>query len=150
MLIENVIQAGDLTGKSHPSVVVVAPETPVKAIADALAEHGIGLLVVCGADGALAGVVSERDVIRALSSDGGDILTRPVSQIMSTDVQTCGPKDDPFQVIKAMSAGKFRHMPVLSDGKVVGVVSSKDIFAHMVDVLSASECQNLWKQTIWV
>lgn len=150
MLIENVIQAGDIAGKSKPEVVVVAPEDSVRVAVKALADHGIGLLVVCDDDRALQGVLSERDVIRVLNADGDGILDKQVSELMTADVKTCSPQDDPFSVIQAMNKGRFRHMPVLQDGKIVGVVSSKDIFSHMADVLSAAECQALWKQTLWV
>ena len=150
MLIENVIQAGDIAGKTKPGVVIVAPADSVRQAVKMLADQGIGLLVVCDEDETLAGVISERDVIRALSEEGEGILDKSVSDLMSANVQTCGPQDDPFSVIKAMNKGRFRHMPVLKDGKVIGVVSSKDIFSHMAEVLSASECQALWKQTLWV
>lgn len=150
MLIENVIQAGDIAGKEQVTVISVTPDASVHEAVQLLDKHGIGMVVVCSADGALAGVFSERDVIRSLSRNGDGVNDRKVSELMTADVQTCGPGDDPYSVIQAMNKGRFRHMPVVADGRVIGVVSSKDIFAHMSEALSAAECQSLWKQTLWV
>lgn len=150
MLIENVINAGDIAGKSQVRVITVKPNDSVRDAIQILDKHSIGLVVVCNEDGSLAGVFSERDVIRALSRHGEGIIADTVASLMTVDVITCGPKDDPNAVIRAMNNGHFRHMPVIEDGRVIGVVSSKDIFAHMASVLSPSECQDLWKQTLWV
>jgi CBS domain-containing protein len=104
----------------------VAPDLPVSGLLSVLAEHNIGAAVVMSGDG-VAGIVSERDVVRAVHRHGADLLDAPVSTIMSEDVVTCVPDDAVDTVQRTMTDRRFRHMPVLVDGRLAGIVSIGDL-----------------------
>jgi len=107
--------------------------TPLQAVVDALAEHGVGVLVVTGPGGALAGIISERDVIRALSGDAAAALRKTAAAAMTRDVATCTPEDAETTVMERMNARGVRHLPVLAGGKLVGVVSMRDVIRLRIE-----------------
>ena len=90
-------------------------------------------MVIRGAGGRLAGILSERDIVRALSEHGAEALELPVGQIMTRDVETCGEDDSCASIMERMTAGKFRHLPVLRGGKLAGLISIGDVVKHRVD-----------------
>ncbi|MEM1361976.1 MAG: CBS domain-containing protein [Pseudomonadota bacterium] len=104
-------------------------ETLQEAI-NALKTHKIGAIVVME-EGAVVGILSERDAVRVLGESGAEALTMPVSQVMTPDPVTCGPSDPLLKVLKAMSEGGFRHMPVADvTGKLLGLISIRDVVAY--------------------
>jgi CBS domain-containing protein len=108
-------------------VATVPPAATVRELLDVLAEHRIGAVVV-SADGAIDGIVSERDVVRHLGADGGALLDRPVSSIMTADVVTCGPEVSVEDLARTMTERRFRHVPVVDDaGALIGIVSIGDV-----------------------
>lgn len=108
--------------------------TVSEAIAE-LGRHHIGALVV-SADGLhIDGIVSERDVVRRLDTDGRDLLDRPVREIMSTPVHTVGPDDEVGAVMATMTNERVRHLPVVRDGELVGIVSIGDVVKHTIEQL---------------
>ena len=113
----------------------VATIPPDSLVADALRElgrRGIGALVV-SSDGLRAeGIVSERDVVRALASDGAAALGLEVSRIMTREVVTCDPDDTIEEVMQAMTSGRFRHVPVVRHGDLLGLVSIGDVVKEML------------------
>lgn len=115
-----------LAQKGSAVVTVVAEAT----VADALAElerHGIGALVV-SADGAhIDGILSERDVVRAFGHMGGELLGHPVSSIMTTDVVTVSPDDEVDSLMATMTDHRVRHVPVVAEGQLCGLVSIGDV-----------------------
>ena len=119
MLIVTVLRAkGD-------AVVTVPPSSTVRELLETLAQHRIGAVVVSSGDG-IAGIVSERDVVRRLNR-GADMLDSPVSEIMSSEVRTCDGHDTVDEVMALMTAGRFRHVPVVKDGRLAGIVSIGDV-----------------------
>ncbi|WP_421851245.1 CBS domain-containing protein [Oricola sp.] len=98
-----------------------------------LAEHNVGALVVATADKVIKGIISERDVVRAICRTGASVLDQPVSQIMTSDVQTCTEDSTVPQLMELMTKGRFRHLPVERDGKLVGVVSIGDIVKRRIE-----------------
>lgn len=129
MHISDVLQA-----KSLRTVVTIAPEAGVRELIATLAEHNIGALVV-SADGArLDGIVSERDVVRHLHSDG-TVINNHVAAIMTPVVRTCAPGDELDEVMHTMTHGRFRHIPVVADDALVGIVSIGDLVKHKIDQL---------------
>jgi CBS domain-containing protein len=93
-----------------------------------LRDHGIGALVVSAGDGKIQGILSERDVVRALASHGGDTLGRTVASAMSTEVVTCRAEDTVDELMAMMTARRFRHLPVVDDdGSLTGIVSIGDV-----------------------
>jgi len=116
-------------------VATVRPDTTVTEALDELDRHHVGALVVSAHDRSLDGIVSERDVVRHLARSGPGVLDGPVSAIMSANVQTCGLDDDLEGLMNAMTAGRFRHVPVVQDGVLVGIVSIGDVVKARVDQL---------------
>jgi len=118
-------QGGDTIG--------IEPTANLAAAAKLLVANRIGALVIRGAGGRLSGILSERDIVRALSEQGVAALDSPVGQFMTRDVETCGEDDSVASIMERMTAGKFRHMPVLRNGKLVGLVSIGDVVKQRVD-----------------
>jgi CBS domain-containing protein len=115
-----------LSGKGSHDVVTIQPDRTVRELVTLLAERNFGALVVSQDGSSLTGIVSERDVVRRLHQ-GGDVLDSPVSSIMSTEVRTCEGSDTVDEVMALMTAGRFRHVPVLKDGRLAGIVSIGDV-----------------------
>lgn len=104
--------------------------TPDVSLADAitvLAKHKIGALVVCDENKAIKGILSERDVVRAISVDGADALWKPISETMTIKVKVCSESHTINQVMETMTQGRFRHLPVEKDGQLYGIVSIGDV-----------------------
>ncbi len=115
-----------LAAKPQHEVVCIQPDATVRELLGLLAEHNIGAVIVSGDGSALDGIVSERDVVRRLAGHS-DLLGAPVSQIMTSSVTTCAPTSSIDEVFALMTEGRFRHLPVLDDGRLVGVISIGDI-----------------------
>lgn len=150
MIIKDVVRAKDISGASEADVVTVMPEDEVREAARVLAKHKIGIIFVCDRQGALQGVLSERDIVRAISEHDDAALAMKVEAVMTKGAQSCTLEDDPMNIINTMSKGKFRHMPVIDEGKLVGIVSSKDIFCHISNTLSPDEQARLWTRVFYV
>jgi len=114
------------------AVTTASPSTTLLEIADKLAAKRIGAIVVVGSRGEVAGIISERDIIRALAMQGADCLTGPISQIMTKQVVTCQEADTLDELMAMMTARRFRHLPVVTDGALVGIVSIGDVVKHHV------------------
>lgn len=115
-----------LAGKAGHEVVTVDPDTSVRDLVGMLAEHNIGALVVSGDGSSVDGIVSERDVVRRLHDDE-EVLDAPVSSIMSTEVRTCSGTDTVNELMALMTERRFRHVPVVKNDKLVGIVSIGDV-----------------------
>jgi CBS domain-containing protein len=108
---------------------------PVATLADAvtlLAQKRIGAALILGADRRIVGILSERDIVRALAGRGIAALDEPVSRTMTRDVETCTEGEEVAILMERMTRGKFRHMPVVDQGRVIGLVSIGDIVKHRV------------------
>lgn len=116
-------------------VATVAPESTVTQLLATLAEHGIGAVVVCDAAGAIAGIASERDVARSLNSTGPSALDMPVSEIMSTLVATCTKESPVEEIMVMMTEQRVRHIPVVEEDQLVGIVSIGDIVKARIEKL---------------
>ena len=115
-----------LAGKAGHEVVTIRPDTTVRDLLGVLAEHNIGALVVSEDGSGVDGIVSERDVVRRLNDDDG-ALDQPVSSIMSTEVRTCEGHDTVNELMALMTERRFRHVPVVKDGRLTGIVSIGDV-----------------------
>ena len=109
-----------------PLVVSVAPDATVASLLTELARHDIGAVVVARQE-TLIGIVSERDVVRHLRRRGSELLEAPVADIMTSDVFTCTPEDTVEEIGRHMTRRRFRHVPVLSQGRLAGIVSIGDL-----------------------
>lgn len=111
-------------------VVTIEPTADIAGAAQLLAEHRIGALLVHGPDRRVAGILSERDIVRALAERGTAALQEPVGQVMTRKVVTCTPSDTVATIMEQMTEGKFRHVPVLDDGRLAGVISIGDVVKY--------------------
>ena len=121
--------------KGSSTVETIPPESSVAAAAAKLAEKGFGALVVSVSGTDIAGILSERDIVRALAREAGGCLTMPVSKLMTEQVETCAPAETANSVLERMTVGRFRHMPVTVDGEMVGLLSIGDVVkARMTEI----------------
>jgi CBS domain-containing protein len=114
------------------AVTTAGPSATLLEVANKLAAKRIGAIVVVDPRGEVCGIVSERDIIRALATDGAGCLTRPVAETMTKQVVTCQETDTLDELMAMMTARRFRHLPVVTDGALVGIVSIGDVVKHHV------------------
>lgn len=116
-------------------VETAAPETSISAIAAKLVERRIGAIVLMAGGDGIAGIVSERDVVRAVAGRGARCLDEPVSTIMTRNVVTCSERDTVQDLMGMMTAGRFRHLPVVDGDELIGIVSIGDVVKnHIAEV----------------
>jgi CBS domain-containing protein len=108
-------------------VVTIDPNTNVAAAARLLSQRRIGAVVVTGADQRVVGILSERDIVRVLAERGNAALELPLTEAMTRKVITCAPADSISSIMERMTQGKFRHLPVLEQGKLTGIISIGDV-----------------------
>jgi CBS domain-containing protein len=112
------------------AVTTASPTTTLLEVANKLAAKRIGAIVIVGARGKVDGIISERDIIRCLSTHGPDCLTRPVSESMTRYVISCEEDDTLDQLMARMTERRFRHLPVITNGALVGIISIGDVVKH--------------------
>jgi CBS domain-containing protein len=134
------MRIADVLRNKGASVATITPETSVSGLLTELAVHNIGAMVVVSQDG-LVGIVSERDVVRKLHEQGADLLTRPVSEIMTTLVATCSPNDSVDSLSALMTKNRVRHVPVVVDGRLAGIVSIGDVVKTRMEELELEQEQ---------
>ena len=123
----------DILVSKPANVVTIEPTADLTAATKLLVEQRIGAVVVLGADHRVVGILSERDIVRALAEHGPTVLNKPVSQAMTRDVKTCSEGDTIESLMDRMTTGKFRHMPVVEQGKLIGIVSIGDVVKNRVE-----------------
>ncbi len=121
------------------AVTTVPPRATLRDVVDVLAAKHIGALVITDDGGAMVGIVSERDVVRAIARRGVDALEDLVSDHMTKDVVTAVESDSVIHVMQTMSAGKFRHMPILEVGRLVGLVSTGDAVKYRLEQMESEQ-----------
>ncbi|HET6499696.1 MAG TPA: CBS domain-containing protein [Amycolatopsis sp.] len=131
------MRIADVLRNKGSTVVTASPETTVTELLAGLARHNIGAMVVVGPDGPV-GIVSERDVVRKLHERGAALLDRPVSEIMTTVVATCTPRDNVDELSVLMTQHRVRHVPVLDNGRLAGIVSIGDVVKTRMEELEAT------------
>jgi CBS domain-containing protein len=106
------------------------------AAAKLLTKHRVGALVVLGVEGRLAGILSERDIVRAMAESGSSTaLQLPVAQVMTRNVSTCDVNDSISSVMDRMTKGRFRHMPVLDNDRLAGMISIGDVLKRHIETI---------------
>ena len=116
-----------ILGEKGREVIAIASDASLSEAAQLLARKRIGAVVVRGESGALAGILSERDVVRAVAEESVGALARPVGAYMTRAVATCGEHDSVEELMEMMTVGRFRHVPVLDGGQVTGMISIGDV-----------------------
>lgn len=120
-------------------VTTIEPTTNLAAAAKLLAERRIGALVVTSPDQCVVGIVSERDLVKELAAHGANALVLPLTDVMTRKVMTCGVGDTISSVMERMTQGKFRHMPVVERGRLVGIVSIGDVVKHRLQEMEREQ-----------
>jgi CBS domain-containing protein len=129
------MRISDVIRAKGNAVVTVQPDMDVRALLAVLAEHRIGAVVVSSDGTTVDGIVSERDIVRALADRGAAVISEPVSEIMTSEVQTCTPETPVVELMSVMTHGRFRHVPVVVDDRLVAIVSIGDIVKNRVGEL---------------
>lgn len=128
-----------LKGKGS-DVVTITSDTTIGELVQTLADHRIGAVVVVD-DGVITGIISERDVVRALPGGAEGLLDRQVSSLMTSDVITCAPSDEVSSLAASMTEHRFRHLPVVQGDQLVGIVSIGDIVKFRLEELQGERDQ---------
>ena len=129
------MRIGDVLRVKGTNVVTVTPETKVRRLLEVLAEHGIGAVVVSADGTSVGGIVSERDIVRALARRGAAVMSEPVTEIYTAEVRTVAPDTSLDDVMRLMTEHRMRHAPVLAGGTLGGLVSIGDVVKSRIDEL---------------
>lgn len=113
-------------------IISVAPDDSIKSASELLAAKRIGAVIVRGGDGAIAGVLSERDIVRGVAEQGELCLKMKVSQLMTASVVTCTPEDSVAGIMGKLTDRRIRHLPVVDNGELVGVISIGDVVKYRI------------------
>ena len=130
---------GHILAQKGRTVATVQPHATVRDVVEALAAKHIGSIVVADIEGRMHGIVSERDVVRALAQHGCDALDDAVSGIMTKDVETASENDGILEVVGRMSRGRFRHMPVIAEGRIAGIISTGDAVKYRLEQMEQEQ-----------
>ena len=118
--------AGTITAKSTDKV---------RSIAQTLAEKRIGAIVIVNKDGAIEGIVSERDVVRCIAKDGAAALDLAVSHVMTKKVKTCSETDSEIEIMAMMTENRIRHLPVVNGERLIGMISIGDVVKNRIEAI---------------
>jgi CBS domain-containing protein len=130
------MRISDVLRRKGAEVITVPPGESVRTLLALLARHGVGALVVSRDGRHVDGIVSERDVVRRLHTDGAQLLDEPVSEIMTTVVHSCEPSALVTDLMRTMTDQRVRHIPVIVDGELAGIVSIGDVVKHRIELLT--------------
>ena len=125
----------DMLGQKGDKVATVRPDATVDTALHKLKLEGVGALVVSEDDQSVAGIISERDIVRGLPDHGAALLSMKVSELMTQAVKTCKPDDKIQDIMLEMTRSRFRHMPVMADGKLCGIISIGDVVKNRLEEL---------------
>ncbi|MGI9402196.1 MAG: CBS domain-containing protein [Rhizobiaceae bacterium] len=113
-------------------VFTIDQDAKMSNVVDILAENKVGAMVVVDSDEKVVGIISERDIVREISRSGASVLKQPVSASMTKAVISCDEADTVDQIMGVMSANRFRHIPVVTDGKLAGIISIGDVVKRKI------------------
>ncbi len=134
------MRIADVLRNKGGAVATIKPDATITELLAGLADRNIGAMVVLGADG-IEGIVSERDVVRQLHHHGADVLEKPVSELMTSIVATCKKSDTVDSLSLLMTEKRVRHVPVLENGELAGIVSIGDVVKTRIEELEAEHEQ---------
>jgi CBS domain-containing protein len=139
----------DMIGALDQPLGTIGSGQTIKMALKMLFEHNIGLLVVCDEENKISGVLSERDIIKTLHVHGAKSISMEIGDIMTRKVETCSPNSDILSVLERLVKGKFRHMPVVNNGKLVGIVTSRDLIQYFSGHSADQELAQFWSKITW-
>lgn len=128
-------------GEKGDRLVTAHPDDTIAMAAETLKRERIGAVMVVDDRGELAGILSERDIVRAMPEHGPELFGLPVKKLMTREVVTCDPGDRVEEIMKNMTSGHFRHVPVKHDGKLVGIISIGDVVKSRLQELETETSQ---------
>ncbi|HTF06893.1 MAG TPA: CBS domain-containing protein [Asanoa sp.] len=131
------MRISDVLRVKGSNVITLTPDTSVRRLLAVLAEHRIGAVVVSRDGTTVDGIASERDVVRALAEHGEAALAGPVAAIQTTDVFSLGPDAELEDLMRLMTDRRIRHLPVVHEGRLVGIVSIGDVVKNRIDELES-------------
>jgi len=129
------MQVSELLESKGAKVITTPPQVAVSALSRTLQDERIGAALVQGSDGALMGIISERDIVHSIAEKGPTALELPVSELMTSPVVTCGPDTNLEELMQKMIDGRIRHLPVIEDGSLIGIISIGDVVKGVVNEL---------------
>lgn len=129
------MRISEILRRKGVDVVTIAPQATVRELLGVLAAHNVGAAIVSADGTIISGIVSERDIVRRLDTAGARLLTAPVSSIMSAVVHTCAPGDRVETLNAIMTEHRVRHLPVIDNGRMVGIVSIGDVVKSQISEL---------------
>ncbi len=136
------IDLSEILIKPTDTVISVPPGTAVRQAAKLLADHEIGVVVVTDPDDGVCGILSERDIASGVARFGADVADKTVRELMTSSVISCTTSDSVVDILVLMEQHHVRHLPVIDDGALVGILSMRDIHAAWLDALDR-ECEQL-------
>ncbi len=122
-----------MLGTKGRDVVTTSETTTIAEATASLAKHKIGALVIIDDDRRIVGIVSERDIVRAIAGSGSTALTQPLGAVMTRSVVTCSENETINDVMTRMTRGRFRHLPVVDNGRLVGIISIGDVVKARIE-----------------
>jgi len=125
----------DMLAAKGDTVATIRPDATIDTVLHRLKLEGVGALVVSEDGEGVSGIISERDVVRGLPEHGAELLQMKVSEIMTSAVKTCAPDDKVPDIMGEMTRSRFRHMPVVADGKLCGIISIGDVVKNRLEEL---------------
>lgn len=126
-----------ILARKGDSVITARTGHTLHEVVQLMSEKGIGAVVVCSSSGELVGILSERDIMRAIAREGARVLEDRVSTHMTKDVVTCTHQDSIQSLMERMTQGRFRHMPVLEDGQLIGMISIGDLIKNRLSEIES-------------
>ncbi len=126
------MNVGGILKDKGRNVETASPEATLQEIARVLGTNKIGALIILNKNGKIAGILSERDIVRAVAEGGADALKKPASSFMTHKVVTCSESDTVNQLMESMTQGRFRHLPVVENGKLSGIISIGDVVKRRI------------------
>jgi CBS domain-containing protein len=136
---EAAMNVKDILSQKGDDVLTIEPTATLATAMAILAQRRIGALVITGADRRIVGIISERDIVRVLVERGVEMLQSPVSEIMTRKVVSCAQNETIAEIMGRMTAGKFRHVPVVEQGRLIGIVSIGDIVKARLEELEKEQ-----------
>jgi len=135
MMVHQILRAKQ-AGTAREAIITIGPDRTLAEAAALLSDKRIGAVVVSSDGRRPVGIISERDIVRELGRRGPDCMRDTVRDVMTRSVVACGPEDKADQILSHMTDGRFRHMPVIEDGAMIGVISIGDVVKARLDELS--------------
>ena len=129
------MQVSDILKTKGDRVLSIEGSSSVSSVANSLARERVGALIIKQGDGELIGIISERDIVRGLAEQGASALDLPASQFMSQDLMTCSPESSTEEIMKQMLENRIRHLPVVQNGTLAGIISIGDVVEAVLSEL---------------